>query len=452
MSVWAQDPLVRMDPADWFQLPEIQNAWEIVRADKHAYRVSVRCTKGDLASIPGSGGTLFHRPSDIRMVIDSTGAMIGQSHNYGFNNGARHFFWDGRAFALGGRGFWEDHAKLVEFVPTTGEWELSPAAGAPDHCIDVGSWFDEDGARAIAMEYFGAERIYSEHCRLVRSLDVTSSKWTTLGMANPVLDLYFLDGRSLALDFKEYFLWLGLHKSVVIRKSDLKAVVSAAFNKGQVNRFKRNESGDFGFIVDVFDQGKWERRQQWSPDGDGEILFELDVAEVFTQLQSEAIEFVVPAHHDEDQAEEGQQGNAAYPSMWWLTLVLMAGAFILGKGMRKKALANEVVSGAEVSGGRERQGESTFAAQGNDALPFSELTRMFIALGNRQMDTIELNAFLDLDTEQSEETKRARRAQAIRDVNREYNLFYGVDLIERIKDASDRRRTTYIIRPDSGTA
>ena len=41
------------------------------------------------------------------------------------------------------------------------------------------------------------------------------------------------------------------------------------------------------------------------------------------------------------------------------------------------------------------------------------------------MDTAQLNKFLGLDAEQSEETKRSRRAQAIREVNVEYGVFHG---------------------------
>jgi len=78
--------------------------------------------------------------------------------------------------------------------------------------------------------------------------------------------------------------------------------------------------------------------------------------------------------------------------------------------------------------------------------------RSFLESKSDTLDTQQLNMLLGLDEEQSEETKRARRAQAIRRVNEEYQLRYGVDLIERKKDVADRRRTTYIIRRHSNSA
>jgi len=59
---------------------------------------------------------------------------------------------------------------------------------------------------------------------------------------------------------------------------------------------------------------------------------------------------------------------------------------------------------------------------------------------------------LGLENEQSQETKRARRAQAIRLVNQEYRMRYGMDLIERVRDEQDRRRTVYLIKRHSGSA
>ena len=73
-------------------------------------------------------------------------------------------------------------------------------------------------------------------------------------------------------------------------------------------------------------------------------------------------------------------------------------------------------------------------------------------LGARIMATEEVNQFLDLGEEVSSESKRAKRAQFIRDVNRIYQMRHGKDMIVREKDLNDRRRTIYVIHPHSGTA
>lgn len=82
----------------------------------------------------------------------------------------------------------------------------------------------------------------------------------------------------------------------------------------------------------------------------------------------------------------------------------------------------------------------------------SDLTQEFLALEASSLDTLQLNALLSLTDDLSEETKRARRAQAIRKVNAEYDLLFGQSLIVRTKDKLDRRRTIYIIQRHSGSA
>ena len=74
------------------------------------------------------------------------------------------------------------------------------------------------------------------------------------------------------------------------------------------------------------------------------------------------------------------------------------------------------------------------------------------AAGGRIMSTEELNDFLELGQDVSSESKRAKRAQFIRDVNRVYQMRHGKEMIVREKDLNDRRRTIYVIHPCSGTA
>lgn len=72
--------------------------------------------------------------------------------------------------------------------------------------------------------------------------------------------------------------------------------------------------------------------------------------------------------------------------------------------------------------------------------------------GEDVMATEELNVFLGLGAAVSSESKRAKRAQFIRDVNRVYQMNHGKDMIVREKDVKDRRRTIYVIRPHSSSA
>ena len=73
---------------------------------------------------PLGNGPQLLRDGDLRVVLDASGANRSISHNIGFNLAAKHFRFNQRLYSLGGRGFWNAHAKLVEFIEKTGEWEL----------------------------------------------------------------------------------------------------------------------------------------------------------------------------------------------------------------------------------------------------------------------------------------------------------------------------------------
>ena len=73
-------------------------------------------------------------------------------------------------------------------------------------------------------------------------------------------------------------------------------------------------------------------------------------------------------------------------------------------------------------------------------------------LGEVVLTSQELNVHLNMGEGVSAESRRARRAQFIRDVNREYQVRHGADLIFRECDPEDRRRTNYVIRPRSSHA
>ena len=70
-----------------------------------------------------------------------------------------------------------------------------------------------------------------------------------------------------------------------------------------------------------------------------------------------------------------------------------------------------------------------------------------MCIRDRVLGTEEINLLFGLTVDMSAESKRAKRAQYIREVNREYRVLHNADLIRREKDSKDRRRTVYIIHP-----
>ncbi len=423
-----------MDPDDWYAIAEVRASSEILMGVDSCYAALVHYEDIQLAMLSGSQGRFFSRSDDMRLVLDSAGRSIGRSHNHGFNLGARHFFFNDRYFAVGGRGFWNRHSKLVEFVRSTGEWELQPCLDSPEHVMLGETFHDATGGRVIALDPEDVLTESAGKCRLVHSLDLQKFQWSELGMLNPILDVNFKDNRALPVDLESYFMWSGLHKSVILRKSDLKVVVTQAFNRPMIQAALDGMT-DAGEVLCVTAVDGHYRRSRRQLDGSEEQwVIDWDVEGAFLAEEASALSFIVPheVHEHGDASAQEQSGGG-----WWWMLLFSGMAFAAGRlwSMRKQrpVLVNNGLQGAASEGRNEHEG-------------FSLMVRKLLDSGEDVLDTEALNRLLGLEFEQSQETKRARRAQAIRLVNQEYRMHCGMDLIQRVRDEQDRRRTVYLIK------
>lgn len=430
-----------MDPDVWYASAKVQATMDVLMGVDSCYAATVFCDDAILTMLSGSKGRFFSRSDDMRLVLDSTGKSIGRSHNHGFNLGSRHFMHNDRYFAVGGRGFWNRHSKLVEFVPSTGEWELQPCIGAPAHLMSSETFYDASGSRVIGLDPEDVLTEAAGKCRLVHVLDLHDFEWSELGMFNPILDVYFKDKRSLGVDLESYFMWVGLHKAVILRKSDLKVVVTQAFNRAMIEA-QREVLGDAGDILCVTAlDGRYRQSRRQLDGSDEQWVIDWDVEAAFIAGEESALPFVVPHEgHDHEADSPGEKGGV---DSWWLILLFSGLAFAAG---RLWSLRNpkkvEPLHG----------GEGTISERPIENAGLSPLVLKFLEYNHDILDTDSLNRLLGLENEQSQETKRARRAQAIRLVNQEYRMRYGTDLIERVRDEQDRRRTVYLIKRHSGSA
>lgn len=432
----AQDPSRRMDPDAWYNLAEVQDAWRILKTQASHYGVEVQFPKGQLEMLSGSNGRYYSRIDDMRLVLDSAGNSISRSHNHGFNVGARHFYHEGNYFAVGGSGFWHAHANLIEFVPFTGEWELQPCVNSPDYVSGSSAFFDEKGRRVVSMRPLMSATDTERKKREVCYLDLDAFEWHSLGILNPILDIHFYDRFPVGLDLEEYFIWLGIHKAVILRKSDMSVVVSTAFNRTLRKELQSaHDLGDGGYRIMRADEGHWQEFLVQGVDAPMQAYIDWDVKGAFEGSTSERFPFWVP--HEPVPLEPESHEVERAP---WAPIALLACAFAFFLGWRMKPRQPRLTPRVNQNEGEGKEGQC------------SPLLRSFLESKSDTLDTQQLNMLLGLDEEQSEETKRARRAQAIRRVNEEYQLRYGVDLIERKKDVADRRRTTYIIRRHSNSA
>ena len=444
-----------MDPDIWLSLPDVETmrAW----AGEHALSTSltVMSEVGVLHAPLGRGAQRLVRDGDLRVVLDSSGVNRSISHNIGFNLAAKHFRFNQRLYSLGGRGFWNAHAKLVEFIEKTGEWELVMMDGGP-HCTTLrGSSLDVDKGFVYAIEE-GKWGRSSQEQDVVWKLDLAALSWERLGVVNPRLQLYSR-GVGQLHDLTDYALWCGPHQTAIVRKGDGRALMTDRWNQKEFNvvRAQMREAHMSMLVVDgnqlqAFIRGE-DGLEEKILDWDAEAAFEAEAA------QSALMDWVVPLEEGSESADsiamESAGGEKAqFPTMLWgVVLVVMAGAaFVAGKQSAAKDKGSVVAARTQTAQPGEGQDNRKEVEQSAAAIleDIVELER----LGARIMSTEEVNQFLDLGEEVSSESKRAKRAQFIRDVNRVYQMRHGKDMIVREKDLNDRRRTIYVIHPRSGTA
>ena len=451
----SQDPLKRMDPDVWLSLPDVESMREWAGDHGSAASLTVMSEAGVLHAPLGNGPQQLLRDGDLRVVLDASGANRSISHNIGFNLAAKHFRFNQRLYSLGGRGFWNAHAKLVEFIEKTGEWELVMMEGGP-HCTTVrGSWFDREEGFVYAIEEGKWGRSAQEQ-DVVWKLNLEALSWKRLGVVNPRLQL-FSRGVGQLHDLVDYTLWLGSHQTAIVRKGDGLALMTDEWNQKGFNVFRAQmREADMSMLV--VDGNRLQAFIR-SEDGREVKIFDWDAAAAFAEeeAQSALIDWVLPfeegSESNDSMTTQGSSGEKAQlPTMLWVAvLVVMAGAaFVAGKQSAAKDKNGVVAVRAQAGQPAEGQDKRKEVEQSAAAI-LADIVELE-QLGARIMATEEVNQFLDLGEEVSSESKRAKRAQFIRDVNRIYQMRHGKDMIVREKDLNDRRRTIYVIHPHSGTA
>jgi hypothetical protein len=76
---------------------------------------------------------------------------------------------------------------------------------------------------------------------------------------------------------------------------------------------------------------------------------------------------------------------------------------------------------------------------------FAELAKNLVDLNVNFIDAEGLDEILDIRETVSYDTRRSRRSNIIRVVNKEYEKHFGLPLIRRARHPVDRRRTIYYI-------
>ena len=450
-GVWAQDASRRMDPEEWFRQKNIAAAFqfanEAVASKTALYRSHL--SVGREVLVKGAGGSdVWLRDGDMRLVLDDAGANLSRSHNIGFNYGAYHFSFRGRLMSLGGMGFWEQHAKLIEFLPESGEWEWLPCASGPAHVRAAGCWIAEEKEQLWAVDepVDGAAEGGG-----VWTLDLTTLRWSQAGRLSDTFSAFHPGSNAQTLETENHVIWVRHLQSVIVRKADGKAVLSSAWSAKDLQRLRpKGQDVRLQWVTGNLISWMWPQKG-----GGADSIVVWDVAAEFdaASKQMDPMDFMVPIEPAEKEGEtKATLGLPAWPFIALLALIIGAG-FGVAMGRR---------SGPRLSEGTSQNGQVQFAERPAPAVGVKNLdteasrvlgeVATLESMGMLVLSSQELNVHLNMGENVSAESCRARRAQFIRDVNREYQARHGVDLIFRERDAIDRRRTNYVIRPHSSPA
>ena len=448
-----------MDPDDWLDQNQVHQMLTWAAAHPKLNSGFVHSAAGRLCMPSGGQGEVFLRDGDLRVVTDANGENKSVSHNLGFNLSAKHIVADGRVMSLGGRGFWDGHAKLVEFMERTGEWELVVMEKGPECVTNSGTWYNSANREMVAIDEKRWGRSTNDEPDVVWTLDLKARKWSILGKVNPQMTL-FMRGPGFFVDLEDYAIWMGGHQTAVVRKSDLHVVLSPEWDYQQYAALiEKVESSTMWMMGN-----SGNRFQMWSMDASGNEsgLVDWDVARAFeTRFErNDPIDWVVPfADNEEALFASGfsdiEEETSPRLGLWMLVL-FMVGGLAYAAGIKSGAYRKQAGAFAQPQEGALKNAQVKAIGMKTEQ---SSVAKSMLATiqqlennGEGVMSTEELNLFLDLGVDVSSESKRAKRAQFIRDVNRIYQMRHGEDMIVREKDLNDRRRTIYVIHPRSNNA
>lgn len=459
--VHAQDESKRLHPLDWLDQPMVKDVFSRSRQKGAGFVSRINMGQENAILIGPSGQSRWwNRDGDFRVVTDSLGQNLSLSHNLGFNHGSYLFSYRGRRYSVGGRGYWRSHADLIEFVEKTGQWELINTNDGPGHIRQIGSWLDEANGSLVSAEIYDVAN--SENHVTLWSLDIGAMEWSKLGRVNPKFSLY-LSATDSWLELEDYVVLVGQQQGLIVRKADMNTVVTGEWN---ISEYKASMAR-VGDCIGVYRKAEDNVLRVWQyfPEAKELEVLKWNVDSLYSTLAENAglVSFVQPM--EVPQSTSGavvlnETGDA--PVSRSRMAVLILGALIVGilfsrwawpygqgkaKVLREQSGLQGVTQQEGALVGRLQQEENV---ELNGTL--SPLIVQLEQLDERVLGTEEINLLFGLTADVSAESKRAKRAQYIREVNREYRVLHKTDLIRREKDSKDRRRTNYIIHPRSKSA
>jgi hypothetical protein len=454
---FAQKDGYSISAEDWLEehwndeLADILLAEDVVRASVGLGGVSV-------TSIQDDTGFFVMRAGDFRVVMRSPDTLnVSRSHNMGYNFGAYFYQHYNELFALGGYGYWNDHNNLIRFSQGQGVWEQVFTRQPPDLKSNSSSTFSDFQNKNIYTFDLAAEAFETGE-QLIWRLSLDTMSWSPYAMINP--EVWTL-GQVVLSESRQFVLLESEATSFIIRKSDLSVRHTKRHGYGLRDWSRTGEQLRIYSQQTGYDWVRWWRQYE-----DGTVdEMQLDLDSCWAQWNEPLqplflpldLELIAGFDCDANSSSDAKSKEVAWGG-WWFALLL---SVLLGYSLEhrrarffaRKKLARSREARAERDGIVLRDlDESAFLTEEmeGDILDwensrFAELAKNLVDLNVNFIDADGLDEILDIRDTISYDTRRSRRSNIVRVVNKEYKKRFGLPLIRRARHPVDRRRTIYYI-------
>ncbi len=365
---------------------------ELLQKADSTLRVKTNGTKPGRADILEIKDQKFLLPDgyfDVYLWQNREWVNLYKGRHFGYNNQSRKYIIDGKIYSLGGKGFWNEHGHLIIFDQKSNEWELLPATKELPPGL---SYFCPSDQKIHLITANGEWSIQLPNGQISKQVPLRKD-------LQNLSDNLFVDLTSFETD--SFLLICGGKPTILIHKTSHQIfinniLVDKTMRAMQMGHFVHIRGNEFRVISPV--------------DGSEDILPQDKVLDFF---------------HISPGALLSPSASHTFPVWIWLPALFITtfSAFLIFRKNKKKTLHES----------------STVSKTENPAIS------ALINLKGQTITADQLDILLDIQHITSNETQRFRRAQLIKQINKEVATSHGQPLIQRIPDPEDGRRFLYKI-------
>ncbi len=380
--------------------------------------------------------TVFiHCSFDFYSIQDGQLVKEYQFANRGYTCGSYFFKKNNAYYILGGRGFWNSHADLMEFDTLNGSWEFKQAYYQPLDYYPLGAYQTSKGMMTWLGEYTNPRipRIEKEANGFF--LDMEKKSWQPIKIDIKEFDFAQIahSNESHLYETEDYAFSvttsqlpkLGWYIWIIIEKETGKLFVY----EGN----KHTEMFDSPYLEVIGNTFRYFEYNLNSNSEGKEKMIDLDII----RSQSREIGQVVVL----DAAEKTSKASLLSVLPWIGFPVIFLLALWLGIQIQKrKNTADQTAQGSDKETDGEQESEEENA----------EILQQLLRHNGKKLSTEEFDAVLGLHEITNFDSKRIKRSRLIKSINKQHEEKNGFPLITRIKSSEDKRFIFYKITFENG--